>query len=116
MNCKQGDLAVVVRGRYQENLGKIVRCVRLHLDPFHDPDGLELHYPQREPVWVIDRRLHCEALVIVNTPFGEAVAGRVPSTVKMALDSDLRPIRDSDEEDEILRLVGLPTGIPETVK
>ena len=28
MNCKQGDLAIVVRSKTGLNLGKIVRCVR----------------------------------------------------------------------------------------
>lgn len=28
MNCKQGDLAIIVSSRCEENIGKIVRCLK----------------------------------------------------------------------------------------
>lgn len=31
MNCKPGDLAIVVRGEPVKNLGRVVRCIKLEL-------------------------------------------------------------------------------------
>ena len=38
LNCKQGDLAVIVRSM-AGNEGKIVQCPRLVFDPWHYFDG-----------------------------------------------------------------------------
>lgn len=51
MNCKQGDLAIVVGGK--RNQGKIVRCLQIWTDPHRDSDGrvfrspLLAHHPAR---------------------------------------------------------------------
>jgi len=83
LNCKQGDLAIVVRSA-AGNEGKIVRCVKL------TKGGGALGYGPRwrtEPVLI-----------------GSNGMPRPP------LDACLRPLRDSDGEDEVLRLVGRPIG------
>ena len=86
MNCKQGDLAVILRSA-AGNEGKIVRCVRSFIGSGEWGRG---------PRWVTDPP--------------------VPGTQRKCaypLDAVMRPIRDSDGEDEILRLVGLPAGTPQ---
>ena len=80
MNCKQGDLAVIVRSTIG-NEGCIVKCV----------DYLPVHLFFSgilcNNCWRLDREIK-----------GQFVAQ----------DAWLRPIRDSDGEDEILRMVGKP--------
>jgi hypothetical protein len=83
MNCKPGDLAVVVRCDVPEVVGLFVRCVRLD-------------YWGGEPFWYLDRR------VIHNDPRYQHDA---------VFDCNLRPIRDQDGEDEMLRIAGLPKEV-----
>jgi hypothetical protein len=87
LNCKQGDLAVIVRSCCG-NEGKIVRCVALETDVF---------------VWAKDGQMWKEPLWETEPP----VHGW-DGTISPVADSTLRPIRDSDGQDEMLRLVGLP--------
>jgi hypothetical protein len=94
LNCKQGDLAVVVKST-AGNEGKIVRCVRMHDSETHDLDGWPTF--SSGPRWVIDRPLH-------------GLAGRPIYTCP---DRFLRPLKDSDGEDEVLRLVGRPLDEPQ---
>jgi len=54
MNCKPGDLAVLIRS-WAGNEGKVVTCVRLHGSEYRDTDG-DLLTPHG-PRWVIDRPL-----------------------------------------------------------
>lgn len=82
MNCKQGDLAIIVKS-YAGNEGKIVRCLR---------------YVGKVEGWIGRDRWETDTQII-----GEF--GSVTNTVN---DSYLRPIRDSDKEDEMLRIVGKP--------
>lgn len=88
LNCKQGDLAVVVRS-WAGNEGKIVQCVRLLPG---GPDWIE-----DGPRWEIDR----------------GVPSRNGYPLFSVADSCLRPLRDSEGEDEALRLVGRPVGDPQ---
>lgn len=88
MNCKQGDLAVIVRS-YAGNEGKIVRCVRLSYAPCLLPGGALI---ERCPLWETD------AVLL-------GCSGRSDEFVP---DFQLRPIRDNDGEDEMLRIAGLP--------
>lgn len=86
MNCRPGDLAVIVRATRIENLGKIVRCIRLHTDPLRDADGMRWRMAQAEPRWVIDPPIrNTEGVRMLTAP-----------------DSALRPIRDNDGTDETL--------------
>lgn len=87
MNCKPGDLAIVVKS-IAGNEGKIVRVLRLHPSPpLQFFDG---------PRWLIDQVL----LDSLGRPI-DHLADRV-----------LRPIRDSDREDETLTWAGKPQCVP----
>ena len=92
MNCKPGDLAVVVRRRYSDaNVGKLVRTVRLVADIL-DADG---------PCWEV------ESLSGVLSHRDLKFCG----LTGWFEDSRLRPIRDSDGEDETLTWAGRPEQI-----
>jgi len=84
MRCKQGDLAVIVRSTVG-NEGCIVECVQF-----------------RGTHTFASGATHHDCWKIKPTRRGQY----------MAPDSSLRPIRDSDGQDEMLRLVGLPAGTP----
>lgn len=93
MNCKQGDLAWIVRSTCG-NAGKIVRCVKLlPALPFIQPTGVVVV----GAAWVVD----------------PPVVGWGGDTLPGVRDALLRPLRDSDGEDEMLRLVGRPVGTPQ---
>lgn len=88
MNCKQGDLALMTKGVYAR--GMIVVC--------ESYVGLR-HHRRRDgsltplrPCWRV-------------SPPIPAWSGKLSDLVA---DEDLRPIRDNDGEDEILRLAGKP--------
>lgn len=88
MNCKKGDLAVIVRSE-AGNEGKFVTCIRLSdQDVWIDCSGR--YY--RAVTWVVDRKL----------------VGADGISSWQIEDSLLRPIRDSDGTDEMLRIAGLP--------
>lgn len=84
MNCKQGDLAVIVQAKLDaRHLGKLVRCVRIASEwPKSDP-----------PAWVIDPPLD--------------------SRFTQVYDYVLRPIRPqrNDATDEMIQLLGKPEGV-----
>jgi len=85
MNCKQGDLAIVVRS-CAGNEGKIVRCLR---------------FIGKVKGFAGDNRWETDTPLITNK-------GNYSATVK---DAWVRPILDQDGEDEMLRLAGKPEGI-----
>ena len=91
MNCKQGDLAVIVRS-IAGNEGKIVRC--LELDPAHHFLSPALEVSVR-PAWRVDRLL-------------PAWSGCTHSFVA---DCNLRPIRGDEGDDETLAWAGKPEGV-----
>jgi len=93
MNCKKGDLAIVVRSKYG-NEGRIVQCLRLATK--EDFDAYEVGY-NSEPTWLLDIPINCSF-----------------STAPLIKDIKLRPIRDNDGQDEMLRIAGLPKTL-ETV-
>lgn len=85
LNCKQGDVAWIVRASNPANLGKVVKCVTLlpaHL--WNAPGGREYVAPG----WVVDRPI---------TTWSGQISNHVP-------DHQLRPIRDpgDDAVDETL--------------
>lgn len=95
MNCKQGDLAVIVKSA-AGNEGKIVTCVRLLGSmQWRHPDG-RMHSCS---TWEIDGVIKGWSWQMSNT----------------IADDQLRPIRDNDGEDEMLRIAGLPNKQPEVV-
>lgn len=94
MNCKQGDLAIIVKSR-AGNEGKIVTCLRLATT---EEISLNRFYDQPLwPVWIVDRNLQNANLL-----------GEVNGQSNLAYDATLRPIRDQDGEDEMIRIAGKP--------
>ena len=95
MNCKQGDLAIIV-GTTNFNAGKIVRCLKLlPTARLNIPPGIVETAPN---VWLVEPPLM-------------AWTGNLSTLVR---DRNLRPIRDpgDDERDEMLR--PLPIKRPQT--
>lgn len=90
LNCKQGDLAIIVKS-LAGNEGKIVRCLEYlgEIDHMRDTDGAlwKLRGGAR-PVWRIDRTIN-----FTN--------GRRTSQVTACSDANLRPLR-GDIEDETI--------------
>jgi hypothetical protein len=85
MNCRQGDLAIVVNcPEDRRNIGAIRVCVAMDRNPFFGTVG-----------WRLDRPL--------------------PSGHDAIADIDLRPLRPSDDEDETLRIAGWPQQRDETL-
>lgn len=99
MNCKQGDLAVVVQSMHSENLGLIVKCIGLHLSETHDLDGVPINTKFKGPRWVIDKPLY-------------SIRCGMPTKCYTAADVVLRPIRDNDGTDETLTWAGKPKAKP----
>jgi hypothetical protein len=89
LNCKQGDLAVIVRSRYG-NEGKVLTCLRLASFAEVNAERLVIW---KGSVWVTDATIDCND----------------GTTTRLYPDERLRPLRDGEGEDEMLRLVGLPT-------
>lgn len=101
MNCKPGDIAhVIVPGSW---LGALVSV--LHAAPAADfrlPDG-HMHDGCGPGLWVIES---------LGRDFDAPTSnGGRKARFGVCADSCLRPIRDQDGEDEILRLVGKPEGV-----
>ena len=82
LNCKQGDLAIVVYS-VCGNEGKIVRCLKLL------PAGHDQSNPKLGPLWEVDVELN------------RVMAGGAKDLVRLAPDSALRPIRPLDELDDV---------------
>jgi hypothetical protein len=91
MNCKQGDLARIVRDDYPDNVGRIVTVLRPSSD--------------YELVAAVPGGFHWE--VHCSTPLAvgayDRIAGRLsaPFTYRnqaTVLDSDLKPIRDPGDD------------------
>jgi hypothetical protein len=94
MNCRPGDLAVVVRACNAENLGGLVRVV-----------GPGMLFD-----WHIDPLFDLRHVVDPHTR-----AGIRPGGGRLYVEADdvqLRPIRDQDGEDETLTWAGKPQQVP----
>lgn len=87
MNCKQGDLAIVVRSE-AGNEGKIVRCLELMItDTVIDLNGRPHWYANGvSPIWKVDRPMN----------FAKVGNGEI-SQAMFCADEVLRPIRGLDE-------------------
>ena len=94
MNCKQGDLAVIVFSKYG-NEGKLLTCLRL---ASAEECADESFWNWKGPVWVTDAVIQCNDR----------------TTTHLYPDSRLTPLRYSDGEDEMLRIAGVPVT-PEPV-
>jgi len=100
LNCKEGDLAVIVRSQ-SGNEGKIVRCLRLstELDINRWANG----DVATGPTWVVD------------PPVPHNLHGQYYCMGRIVGDFRLRPLRDGGGEDEILRLAGRPVPVEKEV-
>ncbi|HDR9497077.1 TPA: hypothetical protein QDC06_000264 [Burkholderia cepacia] len=47
MNCKPGDLAIIVNGRFPEEIGRIVEVLRLAAP------GIDFHPDALSPAWIV---------------------------------------------------------------
>lgn len=90
MNCRKGDLAIVVKSD-AGNEGRIVRCIRL----MTRAEKQALSYFRDEPMWITDTNM-------VST------WGTYDTTM---WDSYMRPIRDNPGEDETLTWAGKPEKV-----
>ena len=92
LNCKQGDLAVIVRSTVNpQTVGMIVQCVKYKPSPIAGP------------AWEIDRSVAPHVQI-----------GMFIHAADWIRDANLRPLRDNDGTDETLtwRDVPTPTGVP----
>lgn len=88
MNCKQGDLAIIVKS-HAGNEGKIVRCLKfVPAQEFITPEGKIVKWDS----WEVN--------IVINAWSGEKTS--------IVPDHFLKPIRDNDGEDEMLRITGKP--------
>jgi hypothetical protein len=98
MNCKPGDLAVIIWTKaYPENIGALVRVVR------ESPNG---------PNPVHGFQWSCEALHPVRSSRGVMQPGQEGAMP----DKFLRPIRDNDGEDETLTWAAKPQEVKHAVQ
>jgi len=81
MKCKPGDLAIIVNGGdfSKIHIGKIVRCIKI----MPSDEGINGWETEPELEVKVGDDIHCI----------------------LWIDYHLRPIRDSDKEDEMLRIV-----------
>jgi hypothetical protein len=84
MNCKKGDLAMIIGGVKGTQIGKIVTCLELV------PPGTEGVGLRWGPLWRVDQPINYSAC-ISNTP----------SIKYVAPDMTLMPINPLDDEREI---------------
>ena len=91
MNCKPGDLAVMVRSA-ASNHGLIVSCLKIATDKEMIDCGFDF---RNTPAWVVDRKIISNHGTLINI---------VP-------DSFLRPIRDNPGDDETLTWAGKPEHV-----
>lgn len=94
MNCKEGDLAmIVVADGDDRDLGKVVRIVEPGEDWAHLNDT-RFHWAVDtlgQRMWCKNPGVYSDGKELIDIP-----------------DAELRPIRDSDGQDEMLRIAGLP--------
>lgn len=108
MNCKEGDLAYVVGSCATPGLkGRFVIVVRLHAA--HDVfvsvgvGGPRFTLEHPAPCWV------CKPADGTTLPWLDLGTWKTFDFEERPIDdAGLRPIRDSDGEDEMLRIVGKP--------
>lgn len=108
MNCEQGDIAVIVGGKFPvENIGKQVEVLELIGSL---PGGTDLTAPDGRkwfcaksigPTWWVKS---------LGSPFVLARGINSPRVVPVA-DCYLRPLRDKPGEDEMVTRVGKPQPV-----
>lgn len=108
MNCKPGDLAIIVGGRYTPQLiGHIVKVI----GPYTQRSNDKPITPEDGVVWEIcytDGRLIPQAQRYKDTKIFSGFALR---KTRPYLDKFLRPIRDVDGQDETLTWAKKPKKV-----
>lgn len=108
MNCKPGDIAIVVRSAKPENIGALVRVLRRFFAPVsvgcaYEAFGAKWLANEESPMWVVEA---------IGRPL---VCSHSQQTLRIRpwADYGLRPIRDpgDDAVDEMLRIAGRPDEI-----
>lgn len=98
LRCKQGDIAIIVKSDYPENLGKIVTCEEYVGTPsVHNYVGRTWATPHQ--YWKIDQSILVSS-DLIYLPYIQ--------------DSQLRPLRDSEGQDETLMWKPVPKSEKET--
>lgn len=92
MNCKPGDLAIVVSSK-TGNIGRLCRVVAMATSHDAAAYGVQL----RGPTWIVSERMRVR----------NALTG-LEKFVPLAPDVALRPIRGQEGTDETLTWAGLP--------
>ena len=92
LNCRQGDLAIVIKSE-AGNEGRIVRCLEFVGGPAIGGDMFHTD---------------CWRVEGVLTSLCAFTGERIVSADNIISDSRLRPLRDGEDTDEIILLVGLP--------
>jgi hypothetical protein len=90
MNCKPGDLAVIVSARYSTNIGALVEVLRPYVEGEILPGQIASYYTIG-PTWVVKA---VSRPIFVGIDKHQQIAARADST--------LRPIRDNPGQDETL--------------
>ena len=85
LRCKEGDLAIIVRGSNPKNLGKIVTCVKFKGTI---PEGLEADH------WLIDQDIEWVSANDTNKAY-----------LPYCRDFNLKPIGYPEGTDEMLEIV-----------
>jgi len=100
MNCKQGDTAIVIKGK---NSGKVLTCVRL-------TPKIEVSLALKCKGFWYTSEIPEEIYWEVDTPivWGDGV---MDESINYIADSFLRPIKDSNGEDEMVKLLGKPNDM-----
>ncbi len=106
MNCKPGDLAMVIRGIWTPELaGRFVTVVRLAV-PGEVIDAVV--YSQSGPGWVVESSAGGLPVRIRSGPDAGKLLFKRQRVIR---DELLRPIRDNDGEDETLAWAGKPQQV-----
>lgn len=108
MNCKPGDLAVIV-GSTIGNTGKIVRVLGVSF--LHGaPVGSDAVDPGTGVRWMNEGHYRYWDVVAQGSPLVcQRYSGALHELHRRPFkDADLRPLRDNEDEDEMLRIAGKP--------
>lgn len=102
-NCKEGDLAILLHAMNTENIGKIVEVTHECKKGDKYPDGAKANIDPSDPlVWWV----RSAGSPLIAKRLGTGIRHTYP--VGHCYDKNLRPLRDTEGEDEILRIAGKP--------
>ena len=109
MNCKQGDIAVIVKSPFAPQLvGRVVEVL------YAAPVGADFRLPNGRMHDALTPRLGFRWVCEFHNPIAApSTFGPIETIYAPVPDDFLRPIRDNDGEDEMLRTAGLPNKQPE---